>query len=451
MCSKPVLEVNGVSKRYDIYPQPVDRLKQMLWRGRKQFYQEFWALKDISFSLTSGQTLGVIGANGSGKSTLLQLVVGVLAPTQGSVFQQGRIGSLLELGSGFNPEFSGEENIRLNASLLGLSNQEIENKFHQIVEFADIGEFIKRPVKLYSSGMYVRLAFAVMVHLDADILVIDEALAVGDALFVQKCMRFLRDFKKRGAMLFVSHDISAVTSLCDQVLWLNRGEVEMLGEPKLVTDSYLAYTFENQQGKSESARKSLNCKGEDNGSTLKRNYSTTKKDQRLNYINYSPYRNDIQLFDFDPDADSFGKAGITIVDTILLDQSKHPLAWVVGGEEVQLIIQAQANQPIEGAIFGFYLKDKLGQNLFGDTTAITTYEPLIRADEGQVIEAKFKFVMPLLAPGDYSICVAVAEGTLAQHVQHHWVYDAIILKVHSSSVRFGLVGIPMEEVQVEVY
>ena len=238
------MRAEGLSKCYRIYNHPRDRLLQALWgrdrRGRpKQFYQEFWALQALSFELGRGQTLGVVGRNGSGKSTLLQLLCGTLAPTTGTVQLRGRVGALLELGSGFNPEFSGLENVFLNASLLGLSQAETEARLDQILGFADIGTFIHQPVKTYSSGMAVRLAFAVQAHVDPDVLVVDEALAVGDELFQKKCYAHLERLKEKGtSILLVTHSCPAIIQHCDQALLLHRGKARMLGEPAKVTITY---------------------------------------------------------------------------------------------------------------------------------------------------------------------------------------------------------------------
>jgi lipopolysaccharide transport system ATP-binding protein len=215
------ISVRGLSKCYQIYEQPEDRLKQALLprlhrlagRAGRRYYREFWALRDVSFDVRRGETLGVIGKNGSGKSTLLQIICGTLTPTSGEVQVTGRVAALLELGSGFNPEFTGRENIHMSGAVLGLTREQVDARFDDIVAFADIGAFIGQPVKTYSSGMYVRLAFAVIAHADADILVIDEALSVGDVFFAQKCMRFLRKFQQTGTVIFVSNDASAEENL----------------------------------------------------------------------------------------------------------------------------------------------------------------------------------------------------------------------------------------------
>jgi len=222
-----VIEVQGVGKAYHMYERPSHRLWQALAGKRKSFYKDFWALRGVSFSIRRGQTVGIVGRNGSGKSTLLQMIAGTLNPTEGHISVKGRVAALLELGSGFNPEFTGRENVYLNATILGLRRDQIEQRMESILAFADIGEFIDQPVRSYSSGMSVRLAFAVIAHVDADILIIDEALAVGDAFFSQKCMRFLRDFQKHGTLLFVSHDAAAVTNLCENAVWLENGKMRL--------------------------------------------------------------------------------------------------------------------------------------------------------------------------------------------------------------------------------
>lgn len=238
--SDKVIEVHQLGKCFHIYDAPVDRLKQSLWRGRRRFFKEFWALSDVSFSVNKGETLGIIGRNGSGKSTLLQLIVGTLAPTTGRISASGRIAALLELGSGFNPDFSGRENVFLNGAILGLSREEVAAKFDDIARFADIGDFIDQPVKTYSSGMMVRLAFSVAINVQPEILVIDEALAVGDIGFQVKCMERLDQLTRSGiTMLFVSHDITAVKAFCTKVIYLDHGRVRAIGPASDMVELYL--------------------------------------------------------------------------------------------------------------------------------------------------------------------------------------------------------------------
>ena len=240
MSSEVVLKVENVGKRYEIYEAPHHRLLQTLLRGKKQFYKEFWALKDISFKINKGECLGIIGRNGCGKSTLLQIIAGTLAPTLGSVSITGKVAALLELGSGFNPDFTGRENVYMNGAIMGFSRAEMKRKFDDVAAFADIGEFIDQPMKIYSSGMFVRLAFAAAISVDPDILIIDEALAVGDMNFQAKCMTALTRLREKGAtVLFVSHDVGAVRSLCNRAVYLEHGGLKDVGVAADVAEHYV--------------------------------------------------------------------------------------------------------------------------------------------------------------------------------------------------------------------
>src|SRR5216684_1722348 len=233
------LRVESVSKQYRMYDHPGDRLKEMLTRGLWKRHREFWALQDISFEIEAGTTTGIIGPNGSGKSTLLQIISGTSAPTHGDVWHEGRIAALLELGAGFDPEFTGVENVFMNASLMGLTRRETERLFPAIERFAEIGEFLYQPVKTYSSGMYVRLAFAIAASVEPDILVVDEALAVGDAVFQHRCLRRIKDLQESGTtVLFVSHDLAAVRALCSRAILLNAGRIVSDGRPTDVLNHY---------------------------------------------------------------------------------------------------------------------------------------------------------------------------------------------------------------------
>lgn len=438
MSSETALSVSCLSKCYQIYARPKDRLLQMLWRGKKNFHREFWALRDVSFTVARGESVGIIGRNGSGKSTLLQMVCGTLNPTSGTIYSVGRVAALLELGSGFNPEFTGRENVYMNAALYGLNTDETNQRFDDIASFADIGDFIDQPVKTYSSGMMVRLAFAVIAHVDADILVIDEALAVGDAFFTQKCMRYLRAFMQTGTTLFVSHDTAAVRSLCNKAVWLEQGQVLQMGAPKDVCENYLEAFYEAQQGKSTTTR-------------MKRVATSTAapaKDQRQVFLNASNLRNDIELFEFDPNAASFGLGGARITAVNFHDAEGAPLAWIVGGEDVILRIHVDVLTDLDAPIVGFFIKDKLGQCLFGDNTYLNYLDRPLTTTAGQNLVAEFAFQMPRLAAGDYAITVAVANGTQHDHVQHHWVHDAIIFRSESTSVASGIIGIPMTHINL---
>jgi ABC-type polysaccharide/polyol phosphate transport system ATPase subunit len=237
------IKAESLGKCYRIYKNPEDRIKQAFSREKRKFYKEFWALKDINLTVSRGETLGIIGRNGSGKSTLLQMICGTLTPTEGSVKTVGRVAALLELGSGFNPEFTGRENVAINARLLGLSEKEIENRFDQIVDFSEIGQFIDQPVKTYSSGMFVRLAFAIASHSEPDILIVDEALSVGDIAFQNKCIMRIKKLRDSGlTLIFVSHDLSTLQLICDRAIWIHEGRLKEAGDPVQVSQEYYALT-----------------------------------------------------------------------------------------------------------------------------------------------------------------------------------------------------------------
>ena len=451
MSSEIAISVNNLSKCYNIYNKPHDRLKQSIYprllrllnRPDRKFYREFWALKDINFEIKKGQTVGIVGRNGSGKSTLLQLICGTLNPTSGTVQTNGRIAALLELGSGFNPEFTGRENVYMNAAIIGLSRTEIEERFADIIAFADIGEFIEQPVKTYSSGMLVRLAFAVIAHVSADILIVDEALAVGDAFFTQKCMRFLREFMKSGTVLFVSHDTASVKNLCNYAIWLENGEMIQTGSPKDICEGYLQKFYESQQGAVHKKNTAQLSKKSDSR-------QLEWKDQRLEFINAGNLRNDLEIFKFNTEAGSFGKGGASIVGVSFVNADGKPLSWVVGGEDVTLRIQVQVNEMLDSPIVGFSIKDRLGQVLFGDNTYLTYFDAPLLCNPGDELQAEFSFSMPRLPVGNYTVEVAIANGTQQDHIQHHWIRDALFFKSESTSVAAGLVGIPMRTVQLTV-
>ena len=436
------IRVSGLSKCYRIYEQPQDRLKQAIYPRLREalglryrcYHKEFWALKDVSFEVRKGESVGIIGRNGSGKSTLLQIVCGTLNPTSGTIETNGRVAALLELGSGFHPEFTGRENVYMNGAILGLSRAEIDARYDDIVGFADIGQFTEQPLRTYSSGMVMRLAFAVMAHVDADILVIDEALAVGDAFFVQKCMRFLRAFLERGTLIFVSHDTGAVVNLTRRAVWLEAGRVAGIGAPKEITAEYLQKVYEDQQGPSAEVDALVEPRTD---------VELPQLDMRQALLNKTPYRNDIQLFAFSADAPSFGRGGISVVNVSLRDADGASLSWVVGAERVRLQIDCHTNRPVFSPIVGFAVKDRLGQVLFADNTFLSYVHQPLDLEQGDRFNAQFDFMMPVMPLGDYSISVAVAEGTQAEHVQHQWFHEAMTFKVHSTSVGSGLIGIPM--------
>ncbi|WP_431635810.1 ABC transporter ATP-binding protein [Dyella sp. KULCS107] len=456
------IHVNQLGKRYEIYAQPADRLKQMLLprigrlvrKSGLAYFKEFWALRDVSFQIQRGETVGIIGRNGSGKSTLLQMVCGTLHPTEGGLRVDGRIAALLELGAGFNPDFTGRENVFLSGLLYGISDQELRKRYQSIVEFAEIGDFIDQPVKTYSSGMYVRLAFAIAAHVDADVLVIDEALSVGDVRFTQKCMRYLREFQKRGTLLFVSHDTGAVTSLCSRAIWLDGGRMIADGSAREVVERYLAAQHAADRaalGQAVEVRVPTTARPADTRSAELAALPVDVVDPRKSVLNGDASRNLIEIFEFDTAQieSEFGAGAARIVDVKLLDADGMPHRLTAGGEVADLLVEAEVLEDLDAPIFGFYVKDRLGQRLFGDNTYITYREQPIRAQSGTRLRAHFRFRIPVLPSGDYSIDVALATGMQDNHTQQHWIHDALAFRATESTMRCGLVGIPMHSIEIE--
>jgi lipopolysaccharide transport system ATP-binding protein len=410
------ISIKNLSKCYEVYATPRDRLKQFvlprlqrLMGGQqpRQYFSEFWALKDVSFEIRKGETVGIIGRNGSGKSTLLQLLCGTLTPTSGNITTNGKVAALLELGAGFNPEFTGRENVFLSASLYGLTNEQTAERFDQIVAFADIGQFIEQPVKTYSSGMFVRLAFAVITHVDADILVIDEALAVGDAYFVQKCMRYLRKFTQHGTLFFVSHDTSAVVALCSKVLLLDSGKIDRVGTPKDISEYYLAL-LHNEQRRTPATINTRN--------------------------GYPASSND------------FGAGLVKIISIDLHNEIGNSISCANGGEYLRLNVTLLAESEIKQIIVGFLVRDRLGQILFGENTSSYYGDEGLCIKKKQAAKVSFEFIMPFLRSGSYSISVATAQGTQIDHIQQHWIHDALIIHSHTDQIYSGIFFVPMNKV-----
>jgi lipopolysaccharide transport system ATP-binding protein len=429
------ISVRNLTKTYRLFGHPGDRIKQFFSLGLKQYHREFTALKDVSFDIKKGETVGIIGRNGSGKSTLLQLICGILKPTSGTVQVNGRVSALLELGAGFNQEFTGRENVFFQGALQGFTKEQMGERFNAIAAFADIGEFIDQPVRTYSSGMFVRLAFATMAHVDADILVVDEALSVGDAVFVQKCMRHLAAFRKYGSLIIVSHDLASVMALCDRVFWIE-GALREHGSARTVCDNYLTASMGYRTNTdtpftSAPAEEDL-------------------ADQRQELFHCSNLRNDIELFRFESKAESSGSGLATIIDAWLQNPSGVRYGHVVGGEVITLVVEVRTHAPLASPIVGFIVRDRFGQALIGDNTYLSYATNPVAASADALIRASFAFRMPRLPIGEYSICVTVAEGVPGVHQTHHRINEAITFCTQSSSVTQVLVGLPMLKIDLAI-
>ena len=380
-------------------------------------------LNQISFELLPGETVAIIGKNGTGKSTLLQIIAGILQPSSGQIEINGKVASLLELGAGFDTDSTGIDNIHLVGLLYGLTASEIETKIPQIVEFADVGDFINQPVRTYSSGMFVRLAFSIVAHVNASILIIDEALAVGDIFFQQKCMRFLKKFQKEGGtILFVSHDMTAVSSLCSKTLLLMKNQENELnsvfGHTKDVVEIYVQNLYEQIQG-------------DDNKIS-----ETQKSDKNIKYVIDQRATSRFIISDFNKDKESFGSNEVSLLSCYFEDNTSFSINQFNSGDEIGLVIKVLCKTPIHCLNFAFLLKDKQGTIIFSESTA--HYDLNLTTVENQVVETKFKFIMPRLLRGNYTLDIAVSDGTTYEHRQVLWQYDAFQITVLDEKLVQGI-------------
>lgn len=424
MGEEVAVSLKKVSKCFKRYAQPVDRLKEVLRLGGGR-PQEFWAVQDIDLEIARGETLGIIGRNGSGKSTLLQMIAGTITPTSGEVKVNGRVSALLELGSGFNPEFTGRQNVFFNARILGLSREEIAGKFEQIAVFADIGDFIDQPVKTYSSGMFVRLAFAVAIHVEPEILIIDEALSVGDIFFQQKCFKFLEGLRSQGkSIIFVSHDTQSVIKLCDRAVVLHHGVLKYAGSPAEMvakyTKLYYSQFLEDVPEELQVAAIEPGQENEENGLAKSANTQSSDSDHFPNQF----------ICDF-PQSDRYGCLVGLIAGIATTDGSGQPQSVFKIGDE--LVLSVKINQhPVNICPLnvGFQIKDRFGQILVGTNTCMLSGD--IDQDLfGQPFICQFKFSLALL-PGQYTIVVAVAEYSRNAEVIYDWIEQVGVIEIFSN-------------------
>jgi lipopolysaccharide transport system ATP-binding protein len=385
--------LQNVSKLYRLYRRPSDRLRELL-PGSRPRHTDFWALRDIGFTVEKGETLSLVGPNGCGKSTLLQIVAGILQPTAGRVVTRGRIAALLELGAGFNPEFSGRENVYLNGEIMGLSRQEIDKALPSIEAFAEIGEFIERPVKEYSSGMYVRLAFSTAIHVDPEILIVDEALAVGDAVFANRCVRKFQELRERKiTVLFVSHDLGLVKQLSDRAILLLHGRIEAQGTPKDVINRYIGLVLERQE-------------------------PTIKKDERVR----GSFRH--------------GDGASEILGVQILNARGEALALVSSGEPVTVRVRCRFHHDKSDPMVGILIRTRIGMDVYGTNTAIEQ-APLGDFQAGDELEVDFR-IECWLTPQTYTLTVATqnADGS-----SHDWLDDAIAFDVVDARAGAGVANL----------
>ena len=417
----PSLAFRSVSKSYPIYRSPGDRLKEFLTFNCRGYHRDFWALRDVSFEVERGATFCIVGENGSGKSTALQLAASIFPPTLGEVEINGRVSSLLELGAGFNPEFTGHENVFLNGTILGLSTAEIKRRYSDIEQFAEIGDFINQPVKTYSSGMLVRLAFAVAINVDAEILLVDEALAVGDYYFRQRCMRKVHELRRRDVtIVFVSHAIADVKAIGTQAMWLENGQLVEIGKPGAVINKYLARMSEKD------------------AAYVKLHGGEPKSGKAAPSI--AP-----EIVETIPNIDfRHGNKNAEIIGIAALDSQGRPLELLEPHSRVIVRISVRAQRPLESPNVGFVLRNHLGIdfagiNTEGENVVLSPMSP------GDIHTADFHFDLPELYPGSFSFTPAVANGPLDGYEMCDWIDNALTLQMgRGDSQVYGYIRLPCQ-------
>ena len=420
--SEVAIRVDDVSKLYKLYDKPSDRLKESLGLTRKKLYKEHYALHNVSFDVKRGETVGIIGTNGSGKSTILKIITGVLNPSGGHVEIDGRISALLELGAGFNMEYTGIENIYLNGTMIGFSREEIDAKMQDILDFADIGDFVHQPVKTYSSGMFVRLAFAVAINIDPEILIVDEALSVGDVFFQAKCYKKFEDFKKMGkTILFVSHDLGSISKYCDRVVLLNRGKKLAEGTPKEMVSMYKRIMV-NQDKAEEIAAHQMDM-------------SSLEEDDEKEIKEAACEGQWKKHYNLNPDVDEYGNGAAKIEDFAIIDENGNYTNAIVKGTRFRLKSKVKFKQDIHDPIFTYTFKNIQGVAITGTNTMYEKKDvPL--AKEGETYVATFEQDM-FLQGGEYLLSMSCTGYRDGEFQVYHRLYDVCNVTVVSDKNTVG--------------
>lgn len=414
-----IISVKELSKKYKLYSNKQDRLKEAISFSHKSYHQDFSALSNITFDVKKGETVGIIGTNGSGKSTLLKIITGVLTPTEGNVEVNGKISALLELGTGFNQEYSGMENIYLNGRMMGYTKKEMEERVPKIIDFADIGEFINQPVKTYSSGMFARLAFAVAINVDPDILIVDEALSVGDLFFQNKCFKKFDELREKGVtILFVSHDISSVRQMCTRVLWIEKGIQKIFDSSDLVCDMYM-----------DEKRMAMNQNAIRTSGNSEIDVRIVKSRQKFPRIAN--------------EKDRFGSDKVKIISAFFTNDNDEFVNVLEVDKRYQAHVAFEAYQDINSIIVGFVLENNKGLPLFDINNYINQQET-ITAKKGQVIEIVYDFKLPRLLKGTYLVGAAVAQGTQESHEILTWLHGMFDLEIVNMGYNSSYIEIPAQ-------
>lgn len=418
-----VIKVDNVSKLYKLYDKPSDRLKEALGLSKKKRYKEHYALNNVSFDVHKGETVGIIGTNGSGKSTILKIITGVLNQTSGEVIINGRISALLELGAGFNMEYTGLENVYLNGTMIGFTREEIDAKLQDILDFADIGDFINQPVKTYSSGMFVRLAFAVAINIDPEILIVDEALSVGDVFFQAKCYKKFEEFKEKGkTVLFVSHDLGSISKYCDRVVLLNKGEKLAEGTPREMVDLYKKVL--TKQNLKADAQPGIEQKSTEQDTNWKENYQ------------------------INPNLNEYGNRDAEIIDFAIVDEMGNYTNSIVKGTSFTIKSKVHFNKEVANPIFTYTFKTLQGVDVTGSNTMYEKKDIGI-AKEGDTYVASFKQEMNLQG-GEYLLSISCTGFVAGELTVYHRLYDVINITVVSDKNTVGFYDMNSETDVVKV-
>ena len=444
MCSDTVaaLAVSGLGKIYKIYNRPMDRIKELYSvRGRK-YHLEFTALENIAFEVFRGETIGIIGPNGSGKSTLLEIIAGTLSATSGTVTRQGTVSALLELGAGFNPRFTGRENVYLNASILGIPKHSLEAKLDELFQFADIGEFIDHPISTYSSGMYVRLAFATAVSSDPDILIVDEALAVGDIRFQRKCYRRFQEMQASGkTILFVSHSVELIQNHCSRAIFLNLGNIEAIGEPKVVIQAYLEHLFGNEIQQSREVDNSEVARAVDHKDSATSSSRVVSESFDLDQDHCTQRRS------YNPNEYRWGDRRAAIIDYQLQSNSGNDQVVFESGEKLDLMVHVRFFEELTDLIYGCTVKTVDGQTVYGTNTRQRALD-VSHGESGATVVIRFQFDLNVV-PGEYFISLGVAlDDSERDNIAIDRRYDLIHLTVRGDYGGFGLAQMNMSITEV---
>ncbi len=436
------ISLTNVSKCFKRYNRPVDRLKEILLPGKSRS-EEFWALRDIELEIPRGQTIGIVGRNGSGKSTLLQIIAGTLTPTTGEVQVNGRVSALLELGSGFNPEFTGRQNVFFNGRLLGLSQKEIEGKFDEIASFADIGDFIDEPVKTYSSGMFVRLAFAVAINVDPEILIVDEALSVGDGVFVHRCMAKIKEFQENnGTILFVSHDLGSVNRLCSNCYWLNNSRIVEKGSPVDVSKSYQAWMYDRINEGIRKKSENSNVLGINTKDINPNLFTEANSDLEpiVNKISASSNQNPFTFREYlaFTNKKRFGTGRCEILSLEILNCEGKTTGFVMPDETLILRTKIISHDQVERPILGIMMFDRLRVDIAGWNTSQYKHK-LPPFEKGQITYVNFQIKWPHIKSDTYSLEPAVADGSQESHEMLDWIQTPVALQSGVTDLTFGFI------------